>query len=86
MGLDAGLRRHDGAPEALRYAYHPLTCIFEGGHEDHEVQIDNFSKPSCPSCLRGKIPNSSVSAKTPSRVPTTRDRIFPHTGPDDAGP
>ncbi len=23
MGLDAGLRRQDGAPQALRYAYHP---------------------------------------------------------------
>ena len=54
MGLDAGLRRHDGVPEALRCAYHPLTCIFEAGHEGHEgseiehselriTKVDNLS-------------------------------------------
>jgi hypothetical protein len=34
MALDAGLRRHDGAPEALRRGYPPLTGIFEGKKSD----------------------------------------------------
>ena len=44
MGLDAGLRRHDGAPQALCCAYHPLTCIFEGGTKDTKVSEQSYSE------------------------------------------
>ena len=54
-GMDTGLRRYDGTESRYRCADHRCTCIFEGGHEGHEVRSLNHPKPSCyyPYYLRG---------------------------------
>ena len=39
--MDTGLHRYDGTESRYRCADRRCTCIFEGGHEEHEVRNIN---------------------------------------------
>ncbi len=62
ISLDTGLRGYDGTRDLIDAGDHRCTCIFEGGHEGHEVRSLNHPKPSCyhPYYLRGlgKLPDA----------------------------